>query len=137
MTVPASPLTVSPDAVPSPPSKASGHLLPEIVLRRQLADEIARPIIGAVSLAWGMPIPAILSRSRTPSIFPARVALYSLLRAQGLSLALVAWAAGRKDHGSIVSGLRRAKHLYSANAEWQLLYVAARSLAGLLETEPT
>lgn len=111
--------------------------LPAIVYRRQLADAVGRPIIVAVALAWNLPATGLLGRSRRVSFMPARFALYRLLRGQGLSLALVAWAAGRKDHGTVVSGLRRAEQYRSSDAEWRLLYVAATALAGLLEESPT
>jgi chromosomal replication initiation ATPase DnaA len=57
----------------------------------------------------------MFSRSRTDALCKVRYAVWHLVRQQGWSTPRIAMAAGRKDHGTVLNGLARAKDLLATD----------------------
>ena len=66
-------------------------------------------IVGAVASAFRVTPEEILSRRRHEYIINARFCLYSLLYQKGWSLVAVGQACGRRDHGSVLHGIKTLK----------------------------
>jgi chromosomal replication initiation ATPase DnaA len=57
----------------------------------------------------------VFSRRRTDAVCKIRYAVWRIGRAAGLSLNAMKGTFGRKDHGTVLNGLRRAEDLYQTD----------------------
>ena len=92
-------------------------------------------IFEAVSRASGIPVAAIRGRRRTQAVAHARFVIVYLVKQvfPWWSLAELAAAIGRKDHGTALHALGRARALQHRDRGFAELL--ARAEAGLLEAK--
>jgi len=81
----------------------------------------------AVARAFDVPAFALYGRERTARVSEARFACYLLLRQRGLSHNEVAAITGRKDHGSVLHGLKRADWMQTHEPAFGDQLAAARA----------
>lgn len=87
---------------------------------------MAAPIVDAVAAAFGVTVYNLHSPSRQKPHCLARFACFWLLTSRlKLSSPKIGRILGRRDHTTVLSGLRRARDLYEHDADWRAKYDAA------------
>lgn len=87
--------------------------------------------LQAASLA-GVSHSRAFSLCRTDAVCKVRFAAWHVAREQGWPLTRIAEAAGRKDHGTVINGLDRARQLLVSDPSFSALVA---DLAPLSKTE--
>lgn len=103
-------------AVQSPPSPPAPPPAPR---------DVMTPILKAVAAAFCVTAGHIASASQLRPHCRARFACYWLLKSRlQLSSPKIGRILGRRDHTTVLSGLRRARDLYEHDADWRAKYDA-------------
>jgi chromosomal replication initiation ATPase DnaA len=112
-------------------SFTSAELLAELKRRNAHSthsDAHGIPVRDAVAKAFDVPAGLLYSSDRTARVSEARFACYVLLRERGLSLNEIASVTGRKDHGSVIHGMKKAGFFLASYSQYQAMFEAAHKI---------
>jgi hypothetical protein len=85
-----------------------------------------RRILAVVASHWEIGVPSLLGAGRSHRLTRPRFAAMKLISERmNLSLTPVGIALGKRDHTTIMAGLRRAEYLHEHDADWRQRYDAA------------
>lgn len=97
---------------------------PHRTTKRRYFQSAHSGIFNAVAEAWGITVFALLSQSQARKAAWPRFAVFRLLRRKGLSLTQIG-AIMKRDHSTVLSGLRRAEYMLELDPTWAARYRAA------------
>lgn len=99
---------------------------PSIVVPSVFRPDGVRRILSVVAEHWGVGVPAILGVGRSQNLARPRFAVMKLIRDRlELSTTAIGRTLGKRDHTTILSGLRRAERLHDNDRDWRRRYDAA------------
>jgi hypothetical protein len=107
--------TVAPNPVAAKPAKPTPPPAPPTISR----PDGVRAILSVVARHWSVGVPALLGAGRSNRLAHPRFAAMVLIKDRlGLSTPAIGRVLGKRDHTTVVSGLRRAATLIENDPEW-------------------
>lgn len=103
---------------PYPGHRTMAEVMADEARRAILLPAYVRNILNEAANHAGVTIRALVSSTRTARICRARHAAMLALRRRGLSYPKIARILGRRDHTTVIHGVRRAIHLRSAEPDF-------------------
>ena len=95
-----------------------------------------RRILTVVAKHWGVGVPSLVGPSRMrPLVYPRFAAMKLISERMNLSLTPIGIALGKRDHTTIMHGIRRADFLHENDIDWRQRYDAAEAELKSAETD--